>query len=134
MSAASVVSPPAAAGFPLGGAADMSPDDEKSEEKVVDYEPFLPHQKYHKTSPPEFLTLTEEQDAIYQEVFKHFAIEDYAIPDLKEEDGALIEEEKFYLVSPPLSSFSQSIGGAEDSNRLQTYECFLRWDVRPHGT
>lgn len=131
MSAASVVtSPPATAGLPLGGASDTSPDNEKSEGKVVDYEPFLPDQKYHKTSPPEYLTLTEEQDAIYQEVLKHFATEGYVIPDLRDEDGTLTEEERFYLVSPPLSSFSQFIGGAEDSNRCQTYECFLRCSRR----
>ena len=99
-----VLSPPATAGIPLGEAADPSPDDEKSETKVVDYEPFLPHQKYHKTSPPEFLTLTEEQDAIYQEVFEHFAAEGFVIPGLEDEDGTLTEEEKFYLVSPPLSA------------------------------
>jgi len=67
----------------------------------VDCEPFLPPQKYHMTSPPEFLTLREEQDTVYQEVFKHFATEDYVIPGLTEGDGdgKLTEEEKFYLVS-----------------------------------
>ena len=121
------LSPPVTAGFPLGGTADLSPDNEKSEAKVVDYEPFLPHQKYHRTSPPEFLTLTEEQDAVYQEVFKHFTTEGYVIPGLEDEDGTLTEEEKFYLVSLPLSPFLWFIGGAEDSNHLQTHECFLRW-------
>jgi len=43
--------------------------------------------------------------AVYQEVFKHFAPEDYVIPDLESEDGKLMEGEKFYL----------------------TYECFLRY-------
>ena len=92
----------------------------------MDYEPFLPHQKYHKTSPPEFLTLTEEQEAVYQEVFKHFATEDYVIPGLKEGDGILTEEENFFLVSPSFI-LSRFISVAEDSNHLQTYECFLRW-------
>lgn len=85
----------------------------------MDYEPFLPPQKYHKTSPPEFLTLTEEQDAVYQEVFNHFATEGYVIPGLEDEDGILTEEEKFYLVSLPLSPFLRFPGGAEDLNLLR---------------
>ena len=93
MSAASVVAPsPATAGFPLDGAADTALDNEKSAGKVVDYEPFLPDQKYHRTSPPEFLTLTEEQNAVYQEVLEHFAVEDSVIPGIEEGDGRLTEE------------------------------------------
>jgi hypothetical protein len=65
----------------------------------VNHEPFLPD-KYHKTSPAELLILTEKQEAVYQDVLKHFAIEDYVIPGLGNEDGTLSEEEKFYLVSP----------------------------------
>jgi len=49
--------------------------------------------------------LTQEQEAVYQEVFKYFSAEDYVIPDLKDGDGKLTEEERFYL----------------------TYECFLRF-------
>jgi hypothetical protein len=64
----------------------------------VDYEPFLADKKYNKTSPPRFLTLTEEQEAIYREVLKYFAAEGYGIPDLKGGDGKLTEAEKFYLV------------------------------------
>jgi hypothetical protein len=112
MSAASVVLPPATTNAPLDldGTA-TSPDVVEFEGPVepvadttaVDYEPFLPDQKYHKTSPPELLTLTEEQEAVYKEVLKHFAAEDYVIPDLKEGDGKLTEEEKFYLVSPSVT-------------------------------
>ena len=96
-----------ATSFPLDGAA--TPPDAGGPEgpvgpaadgTVVDYEPFLPDQKYHKTSPPKLLTVTEEQDMVYQEVFKHFAAEDYAIPDIEGGDGGLTEEERFYLVSP----------------------------------
>lgn len=107
MSAASVVLPPATPNAPLDLDGTATPDVVGFEGPVepvagttVDYEPFLPDQKYHKTSPPELLTLTEEQEAVYQEVFKYFSAEDYAIPDLKEGDGKLTEEEKFYLVSP----------------------------------
>ena len=86
-----------------------SPDIPKSEGPVepaagtstVDYEPFLADEKHHWTSLPDILTLTQEQEAAYQEVFNHFAAEDYAVPDLKDADGKLTEEEKFYLVSTP---------------------------------
>ena len=90
----SAVLPPPA----LHGAATTT-DIEKSEVPIVDNEPFLPDQKYHKTSPPELLTLTGEQEAVYQEVLKHFVAEEYVIPDVKEGSGGLTEEERFYLVS-----------------------------------
>ena len=67
---------------------------------AVDYEPFLADKEYHKTFPPEFLTLTEEREAIYQVVLGHFAAEGYVIPGLKDGDGELTEAEKFYLVRP----------------------------------
>ena len=67
---------------------------------TVDYEPFLADKKYHKTSLPTFLTSTGEQGAVYQEVFNRFSAEDYVIPRLmKDGDGKLAEEERFYLVS-----------------------------------
>lgn len=104
MSAASVVlPPPMATGIPLDEKARSAAGD-----AVVDHEPFLPDQKYHKASPPEFLTLTKEQEAAYQKVFGHFAAEDYVIPDIKPSekgDGRLMEEEKFFLVSPSFRPF-----------------------------
>lgn len=109
MSAASAVLTPPTANLPLDG-----PVESVTDTSTVDYEPFLPDTKYHKTSPPASSTLTEKQEAVYQEVLKHFATEDYVIPGLENEDGDLTEEEKFYL----------------------TYECFLRflratrWDTR----
>jgi hypothetical protein len=93
---------------------------------AVDYEPFLPDKKYHKTSPPELLTLTQEQETVYQEVLKHFSAEGYVTPDLKDGDGKLTEEEKFFLVSP-CYNLLVVYPCAEDLNRVQTYECFLRW-------
>jgi len=102
MSAAPVVLPPPATTFnlPLDGPVEPVP-----EAPAVDYEPFLPDKKYNKTSPPQFLVLTEEQETVYREVLNHFADEGYAIPGIKNEDGKLTEEERFYL----------------------TYECFLRF-------
>lgn len=110
-----------------------SPDILKSEGPVeptagtstVDYEPFLADEKHHWTSPPDILTLTQEQEAAYQEVFNHFATEGYVVPDIKDADGKLTEEEKFYLVSTPLISLA-AYWGAKQLTRVQTYECFLR--------
>jgi hypothetical protein len=78
MSAASVVlSPSPTTNLPLDG-----PIEPVVGKPPVDYEPFLADKKYHKTSPPDLLTLTDEQEAVYQEVLEHFAAEDYFIPDL----------------------------------------------------
>ena len=97
MSAASIVLPPSATtDLPLDGPVEHT----IVATPTVDYEPFLADKKYHKTSLPTFLTLTGEQGAVYQEVFNHFAAEDYVIPGLKDGDGKLTEEERFYLVSP----------------------------------
>ena len=112
MSATSVALPPSSTTDALlDGAGITSRDIVESEGPIesmagtpaVDYVPFLADKKYHKTSPPELLTLTQEQEAVYQEVFKHFSAEDYITPDLKDGDGKLTEEERFYLVSPTLS-------------------------------
>ena len=121
MSAASVVLPPSAATLlPLD-----DPVIPVVDTPAVDYEPFLPDKKYTKTSPPELLTLTEKQEAIYQEVLAHFASADYVIPGVGDADGGLTEEERFYLVSPLL--MTSPTGHTEDLNGVQTYECFLRW-------
>jgi hypothetical protein len=90
MSAASVLLPPLAITNPVETAVDTP---------AVDYEPFLPDEKFHKSFPPELLTLTEKQEADYQEVLKHFASGEFAIPGIEAGDGKLTEEEKFYLVS-----------------------------------
>jgi len=108
MSAASVVLPPPTTTSVPPDGADASSDIVKFEGPVepvagtptVDYEPFLADKKYNRVSPPDLLTLTQEQETVYQEVLKHFVAEDYVIPDLKDGDGILTEEEKFYLVSP----------------------------------
>ena len=121
MSAASVVLPPSAATpLPLD-----DPVIPVVDTPAVDYEPLLPDKKYTKTSPPELLTLTEKQEAIYQEVLAHFASADYVVPGVKGTDGGLIEEERFYLVSPLFMTLPT--GRTENLNGVQTYECFLRW-------
>ena len=96
MSAASVVlSPSTTTRMPLDELIEPA-----ANSAVADCEPFLPDQKYHKTSPPELLTLTKEQEAAYQEVFERFSAKDYVVPDIKDGDGGLTEEEMFFLVSP----------------------------------
>ena len=124
MSATSVVVPqPTTTNVSLDGGATSSdilksegPAEPVADTPAVDYEPFLADKKYHKTSPPEILTLTEEQEAVYQEVLNHFSAEDYAIPELKEGDGKLTEEEKFYLVS----LFHTSCRVLEHSGEIRT--------------
>ena len=46
---------------------------------------------------PPSLKLTDAHQKLYDEVLKHFDREEYVLPDV--EDGALTEEEKFWLVS-----------------------------------
>jgi len=126
MSSTPVVLPPSAAtSFPLDGA---TPDAEgpPAGGAVVDYEPFLPDQKYHKTSPPKLLTVTEEQDVVYREVFKHFAAEDYAIPDIKGGDGGLTEEERFYLTHECFLRFLRATGW-NAANCIKKLEATLKW-------
>ena len=142
MSVASAIRPPpSAAGISLGATATFydiekseGPLDPVADTPTVDYEPFLPDKKYNKTSPPAFLTLTQEQETAYQEVFEHFSAEDFVIPDLGDGDlgdgdGRLTEEEEFYLVSSHLIRPAVYLL-AEDLNRVQTYECFLRLVLR----
>lgn len=94
MSAASVVlPPPATTNLPVDG-----PVEAVANTPAVDYEPFLPDKKFHRTSPPDSLTLTEKQEVAYQEVLKHFASQSFVVPGLEDGDGKLTEEEKFYLV------------------------------------
>ena len=92
--ASAVLPPPATAGnLPFDG-----PVESVADAPVIDYEPFLADKKFHKTSPPQFLTLTEEREVMYQEVLNHFTAEGYLIPGLGDGDQRLTEEEKFYLV------------------------------------
>ena len=89
MSAASIVLPPSATtDLPLDGPVEHT----VVATPTVDYQPFLAG-KYHKTSLPTFLTSTGEQGAVYQEVFGHFAAEDYVIPGLKDGNWKLTEGE-----------------------------------------
>lgn len=47
--------------------------------------------------PPQ-LQLTDAQQKLYDDVLKHFDRDDYVLPGV--ENGALAEEEKFWLVRP----------------------------------
>ena len=117
MAAASVVLPPhpTTGNLPLDG-----PVEPVADAPAVDYEPFLADKKYHKTSPPKYLTLTDGQEAAYQEVLKHFAAEDFVVPGIKGGNAKLTEEEKFYLVSSPfiyfLLSFAEDLDGFRHTN------------------
>ena len=54
-----------------------------------------PDISFDPATPPPVLQLTDAQQKIYDDVLKHFDREDYVLPDTK--DGALTEEEKFWL-------------------------------------
>ena len=61
-----------------------------------------PHIPIDPAVPPPNLKLTDVQQKMYDEVLAHFSKQDYVLPD--EENGALMEEEKFWLVSPKCGS------------------------------
>lgn len=62
------------------------------------YEPLpIPRLPEKLAGPPKDLELTPEQERVFNEVLNHFAADDYQLPC--EKDRALMEEEKFWLVS-----------------------------------
>ena len=57
-----------------------------------------PHVSVDPKALPSQLQLTETQQALYDDVLKHFDQDGYVLPGV--EDGALTEAEKFWLVRP----------------------------------
>ncbi|OBZ72137.1 CRAL-TRIO domain-containing protein C23B6.04c, partial [Grifola frondosa] len=69
-----------------------------TDEVYTIYEAPLPPQHPEELAqPPPQLTLAEAHQTLFDEVLKHFDRDDYVIPGV--EDGALLEAEKFWLVS-----------------------------------
>ena len=63
------------------------------------YEPLPPPEiPFDPAVLPPNLQLTDSQQKLYDDVLKHFSNEAYALPDV--ENGALTEDEKFWLVRP----------------------------------
>ena len=71
---------------------------------------------------PPSLKLTDTQQKLYDEVLKHFDAEEYVLPGF--EDGALTEEEKFWLVRLPFSLYSYWLmraGGIVDREECRVH-------------
>ena len=63
------------------------------------YEPLPPPEiPFDPVVLPPNLRLTDSQQKLYDDVLKHFSNEEYVLPDV--ENGALTEDEKFWLVRP----------------------------------
>ncbi len=69
-------------------------------EKIYETRP-PPDIQFDPAVLPPTLKLTDAQQKLYDEALKHLDSEDYVLPDV--EDGALTEEEKFWLVRLPCS-------------------------------
>jgi len=63
---------------------------------------------------------------VYQEVFKHFAAEDYTIPDLEDGEGKLTEEERFYLTHECFLRFLRA-SRWNAANSIKKLEAALKW-------
>ncbi|KAH9944998.1 CRAL/TRIO domain-containing protein [Epithele typhae] len=74
---------------------------------------------------PTNLKLTDAQEKLYLEVEKHFQAEDYVLPGV--ENGALTEEEKFWLTRECLLRFIRAIKWASAPEGVKRVEATLRW-------
>lgn len=66
----------------------------------------LPVPSHSNVAPPP--DLTEKEQAEYDHVLAHFASPDYVLPGVDTEKGALMEQERMWLVRLPLLAFSLS--------------------------
>ena len=73
----------------------------------VDYVPIPPPQPKPDAGPPK---ITTEQGDMYKKVYEHFTGDGYTLPG--EEEGELVEEEKFWLVRCPHYDVSRR-GGSD---------------------
>ncbi|KAI0671386.1 CRAL/TRIO domain-containing protein [Trametes maxima] len=74
--------------------------------------------------PPQ-LQLTDAQQKLYDEVLKHFDHEEYVLPGV--EDGALTENEKFWLSCECLLRFIRAIKWASAHAAIKRLEETLKW-------
>ena len=75
-------------------------------EKIYEARP-PPEIPFDPAVPPPLLKLTDAQQKLYDEVLSHFDKEDFVLPGV--EDGALTEEERFWLVRLPCSLYQHSL-------------------------
>ncbi|KAI0649476.1 CRAL/TRIO domain-containing protein [Trametes meyenii] len=95
-------------------------------ETVKIYEsPAPPHIPVDPAVLPPQLQLTEAQQKLYDEVLKHFDREDYVLPGV--EDGALTENEKFWLSCECLLRFIRAIKWASAHAAIKRLEETLKW-------
>ncbi|RDX57013.1 CRAL/TRIO domain-containing protein [Lentinus brumalis] len=74
--------------------------------------------------PPQ-LKLTESQQKLYDEVLEHFTKEGYELPEV--ENGALTEEEKFWLSCECLLRFIRAVKWASAQAAIKRLEGTLKW-------
>ncbi|KAM5537177.1 hypothetical protein V8D89_009110 [Ganoderma adspersum] len=74
---------------------------------------------------PPSLKLTDAQQKLYDEVLKHFDTDEYVLPDV--EDGALTEEEKFWLSAESMLRFLRAVKWASAHAAIKRLEATLKW-------
>ncbi|KAI0366133.1 CRAL/TRIO domain-containing protein [Pilatotrama ljubarskyi] len=84
-----------------------------------------PHLPVDPAALPPQLKLTEVQQALYDEVLKHFDRDDYALPGV--ENGNLTEEEKFWLSAECLLRFIRAVKWASAQAAVKRLEETLKW-------
>jgi hypothetical protein len=78
----------------------------------------LPVLTHPNVAPPH--ELAEKEQAEYDRVLAHFANPDYVLPGVETENGALMEQERMWLVRLPFLFL-------DPSHLSQSYECILRY-------
>ncbi|KAI0331836.1 CRAL/TRIO domain-containing protein [Cubamyces sp. BRFM 1775] len=84
-----------------------------------------PHVAVDPSVLPPQLQPTEPQQALYDEVLKHFDKEGYALPGV--EDGALTESEKFWLSCECILRFLRAVKWASAQAAIKRLEETLKW-------
>ncbi|KAI9061138.1 CRAL/TRIO domain-containing protein [Trametes sanguinea] len=87
--------------------------------------PAPPHIPVDPAVLPPQLKLTGTQQAIYDEVLGHFAKDGYALPGV--ENGALTEEEKFWLSCECILRFIRAVKWASAQAAIKRLEDTLKW-------
>ncbi|CDO72479.1 hypothetical protein BN946_scf184980.g20 [Trametes cinnabarina] len=87
--------------------------------------PAPPHISFDPAVLPPQLQLTDSQQALYDEVLKHFDKEDYVLPGV--DDGALTDEEKFWLSCECILRFIRAVKWASPLAAIKRLEGTLKW-------
>ncbi|KAI0822555.1 CRAL/TRIO domain-containing protein [Trametes gibbosa] len=84
-----------------------------------------PHIPVDPAALPAQLQITDTQQALYDEVLKHFDRDDYALPGV--DNGALTEAEKFWLSHECLLRFLRAVKWASAQAAVKRLEDTLKW-------